>query len=313
MDSVFKFLVLMALVSSPALAYADDNSPTPSKSPTAEEITQNNRARALEGSRSPFSGQFNISYAGSSINHPFIGDVGNPGKLIPPPLVLAQGTVALRYRVDDKTSLGLGLGLTTLHPFQGPSDTTLANPTIDLQRSFKIGPLHNRADAAFTIYTDQQNHVNLGADFGFTVLDEIYYEFSFGLTAGLLLEFDANLYSPSFYDPNLYVGTPPQLTVQPAVLSNQVGYDIIPSPYFEYTLSKKVNLRSVIGIQLLHTLDRDSTFSYFMPDVYQTFGVGISILEAWYFYPYFQFFPYNGIHLSTQTVFFGFNTVINLF
>jgi hypothetical protein len=46
--------------------------------------------------------------------------------------------------------------------------------------------------------------------------------------------------------------------------------------------------------------------------IYQTFGVGISVSDVVFFYPYVQFFPLSG-NLTAQSTLVGFNAIINLF
>lgn len=260
---------------------------------TADNLS--NRMKTLQGSESRWSGQLNFTYTGSSLSHPFSAEAPNPGNQVPPPLVTLNGTVSGRYRIDPQTTAGLGLGVLTQTPFQGPKNTTLADPYIDIARNYKMGPLENRADFEVTLWTNYQYHDLYGYLFGFTALNETYYTFDFGLTVGLLLQIDANFFaSGSKYDP-----------------SQRTEYDFYTDPYFEYRLSKQFNLRSVIGIPSLHNQNLTGFFNWYHPSIYQTFGVGISLSRAAYIYPFIQFFPFSG-NVSTQTTLVGFNTIINL-
>jgi hypothetical protein len=308
-------LPLLSIVLASTSAYAtDDKTPvSPSEvkpsAPGAEQATgeaaalaENNRMKTLEGSKSPFSGQFNITYQGSSLSHPFSADAPNPGGFTPPPLVTMSGSVAVRYRIDKNTTMGVGTGVTTETPFQGPKDTTVSDPYMDIARSYMIGKVHNRADFQATFWTNDQYHNDLGYRVGLTATNESSHLFSFGLTVGFLLELDYNFFSGSAQ----YATT----TATAGVLGNQVQWDLITDPFFEYALSEQVNLRTVIGIQSINLRNLASDFAFTHPTVYETLGVGVQILPAWFIYPFVQFFPSQ---MASNNTVVGFNTIINLF
>ncbi|MGZ3651191.1 MAG: hypothetical protein ACXVB9_06010 [Bdellovibrionota bacterium] len=272
----------------------------PSPKAASQEDTQNNRMKTEEGSKSPLSGQFNLTYYGSSLDHPFSEFAPNSGNTEVPPLVTISGTVSARYRIDKKTTTGLGTGVTTQTPFQGPKNTTVANPYADVARSFRWGPIQNRADFQFTLWTEQQLHSQYGQGIGLSLIDEAFYESSFGLTSGLAFEIDFNTFSndPQFASPAIRVG--------------QVSYDIYPEPYFEYALSKRLNLRSVVGIGWDHNRSLNGFFTFYGPKVYQTLGLGISASDAVFLYPYLKGYPYSGT-LGVKTTTIGLNAIVNLF
>lgn len=285
-------------------AFAEDSSsdqkpkPAPSGTGSVIDESQNNRQKTLEGSKSPVSLQFNLTYSGSSINHPFASDAPNPGGQIPPPLVSVSGTFSGRYRLDPSTTMGAGLGITSYTPLQGPKDTSVANPYGDIAHSFKLGPVKNRADFQILFNTDKQTYKDLGYRVGLTALDEAFYEFSFGFTAGFLLEFDYNFFSDD-----------PQYSV-PGIPENQTQWDIITDPYFEYAINDTFNLRSVIGIQSLNNRDMHSDFAFYHPKIYQSFGVGTQVAKPFFLYTYVSGPWYN---LGTDTVLFGMNFIFNIF
>lgn len=269
----------------------------PSSTSTTEATNENNRLKTLEGSKSPWSFQLNLSYYGSSIDHPLSENAPNPGNEVPAPLVYTTGTIAGRYRLDKTTTIGVGIGVTAYKPFQGFKDPSAANPYADIAKSYRIGPFKGRGDFQLGFYTDNQYSTLDGYIFGPTLTNEIYYTSDFGLTSGLFLEFDYNFFKSN--DSGQYP------------TNQQTEWDIYTDPYFEYSLSKKVNLRSVIGIGSLHNNNQPGSWALFHPKIYQTFGVGFAALEAWYIYTYVKVRNYNDV--SDKTVTFGFNTIINLF
>jgi hypothetical protein len=317
----FLITSLLIAIAMPSFAWADDQtSPAPAPTSPTSDVSSgtssntgatgesNNREKTLEGSKSPFSLQFNMTYSGSSINHPFSADVPNPGNQVPPPLATLSGTFSGRYRIDDKTTVGLGAGLTTYTPFEGPKNTSVSDPYVDIARSYKLGPIHNRADFQNTLWTDNQNN-SLGWRYGLTLTNEAFYEFPFGLTVGGLLEVDYNFFSGAakyqgVIPPNVAANIGTSGTFQ----ENQMKYDLYTDPYFEFALSDRVNLRSVIGIPWYHT---ESTVGFLKgQSVYQTLGVGVQVIQPWFIYVYVQAYPYQQLTSSSTT--FGFNTIFNI-
>jgi hypothetical protein len=270
--------------------------PSPSTQPSADKETENNRIKTLEGSKSRWSGQFNLNYAGSSINHPFAAEAINPGGQVPPPTVNLNGTFSARYRLNADTTVGLGTGLITYTPFQGPTNTSVSDPYADIAHSFKIGPIHNRGDFQTTLFTDHANRTEYGYFTQFTLLDEAYYTFPFGLTAGMLFEFDYALFHTGDNYP----------------VSAQTLWDIITDPYFEYSLSKNVNLRTVVGMQSLHNNNLPGGWAMYHPKIYQTLGVGVAATDWFFIYTFLEEQDFTNMW-TTRTCSFGFSATINLF
>ena len=262
----------------------------------ADSEMQNKRMQTLEGSKSAWSGQFQLQYTGSSLNHPFSSEAPNPGHLVPPPLVTMAGTFSSRYRINDKTTAGIGTGITTQTPFQGPKNSTLADPYCDIARSFRLGILHSRFDAMYTQFTNHQYYNDYGYREGFTFVDESFVETSFHLTVGLALQMDANIFAKGQYDE-----------------SQQTVWDIAADPYFEYALTDTINLRSVVGIINYKNKDLVGTDRFSHPKVYQTFGLGVAATRSFYIYAFAQAFPYSQKHMAMDNTNFGFSTIINLF
>lgn len=262
---------------------------------TAQE-TQNNRAKTLEGSQSPFSGQFQLQYNGSTISHPFSAEAPNPRNQPVPPQVDLTGTASARYRIDSATTAGVGFAGIIYTPFNGPKNASIYEPNADIAHSFKFANIHNRVDFQYTQYTSNQMNSQLGYREGLTLLDEAFYEFKFGLSVGLLVELDYNFFSGD-----------PQYD---SVAANQTRWDIVTDPYFEFVLNKTFNLRSVIGIENDHNRDMAGTFTLNTPGVYQTLGLGIQPLD-WIFLYIFVEPVYS--HLTANNTMVGFSTIINLF
>ena len=267
--------------------------PIPEK---GEDAIKNNRLATLEGSKSPFSGQLQFAYSGSSIDHPFSESAPNPSGIAPPPLVTLSGTGSVRYRIDPHTTTSVGTGITTQTPFQGPKNTTVADPYVDIARSYRVGPVQGRASFAFTYWTNDQYRNELGYRTEYSLANEAFYEWDFGLTTGLAFNLDANTFASQNYSQ--------------AVRANQFTHQFQFTPYLEYKLTDILNFRTVVGIPFQHTRGLDGFFTFNRPLAYQTFGVGVAATKWLFVYPYLQFFP--GKMAVDQTIL-GFSAIVNLF
>ena len=256
----------------------------------------NKRMQTLEGSKSRWSGQLQFNYSGSTFNHPFSREAPNPGHSVPPPVVTLDGTFSARYRIDDKTTAGLGSGVTTQTPFQGPKNTSLADPYVDVAKSYKVGPIYNRSDLQFTVWTNHQYHSDYGYRQGVSLTNESFYEFPIGLTAGVALELDYNVFAEGDYPKD-----------------QQPLWDVAFDPYFEYSINDTFNLRSVIGIADYKNKDKLGTDRFYHPSVYQTFGLGIAATKSVFVYVYAKAYPYRNKPVAADNTLFGFSTIINLF
>jgi hypothetical protein len=260
---------------------------------------KNNRMNTAAGSRSPFSGQLSFGYSGATLSDPFSKNAPNPGKLKVPPVVSFSGSVSARYRINRVTTTGVGIGILN----QGWKNTTVADPYIDIARSFRVGAIQSRASFSTTLITNRQNK-DLGQVLNFGIADEAFYEFSFGLTAGLAFSLDYAVFQAVTSGPN---------AGDPDLLGSQETYTLGASPYFEYSLTDKIGLRSVIGIYFAHNRAQDGTFTMYQPRIYQTLGVGIANIPGMFLYPYVRMYPYNKGTFTFANTAYGISAIINLF
>ena len=267
----------------------------PAESGETQEM-KNKRMQTLEGSKSRWSGQFQLNYSGSTLRHPFSRDAPNPGRLVPPPVVTIGGNFSARYRVDEKMTAGLGTGITTQTPFQGPKKTSLSDPYLDLARSFKFGALHNRAVVQLTQYTNYQYYHDFGYRQGLGLSNESFYESSFGLTTGLALQLDYSRFAAGAYDK-----------------SQQTLVGLGTFPYLEYAINDRLNFRTVVGILHYKNEDLLGTDRFQRASVYQTFGLGIAATKSIFVYAYVRAIPYDDKPVTRDNTIAGFSTIINLF
>jgi hypothetical protein len=265
----------------------------------SDEAQQNRRMRALEGSKSKWSGQFNVLYNGSSINNPFAADAPNPGGQNPPPVVNLTGTFAIRRRLGAKTSFGFGGGFETETPLQGQQNSSISDPNADFAISGDKWGIHNRVDFMGN-YCTANFETKYGYLYGLAIEDDILYKFPrTEFTLGLSIISDFNGFSDSVINGRDRTAAQDEL-------------DYYVDPFAEYGLTKHLNLRSVVGIPFEH--DRNMDRWTFMPKrVYETFGLGISATDDLFFYLYMKFYPSPLASMTSAETTIGINAIINLF
>ena len=260
--------------------------------------TQNARAATLEGSKSAWSGQLQFTYMGSTLNDPFAKTVPNPSGQAEPLPVELTGVVALRYRLSDTLTAGFGTGFTSITPFQGQQHTTVADPQVDVAKSFMIGPIHNRIDTTLIWLTSYAEMIGYGEGVNLDITDESFYEWNWGGTLGLALEYD-------FYTL--------RNDVPDAVRPNQLIQDYLIMPYAEYAFNDKWNLRTIIHFTT-NQLRGLPQGKWQHPDVTQNLGIGYAPTKAVFLYLYGQFDPYSKtVPLAADTTTVGLQAIINLF
>jgi len=273
------------------------NKPESQPETTPALTIKNERLRALDGSSSPWSGQFNLSYSGPSINKPFSAEAPNPGKVVPAPAVSMSGTFSLRNRLDPTTTAGVGTGVGTETPFQGPRNTRMSDPYMDLARRISIGPVMVRAGISAKQYTSYRYRVLNGYRSGMSFFSDTVYEIAEGATIGMIFNGFAN----SFYDSKQYKR------------SGQMETQFYLDPTFEYRFNSTLNFRTMTAITYLHTRDMSPRFKYRRTPDFQQLGLGITAAQGLYFNIYAKLFPFGGDPVTADNTTLGMNMIVNLF
>ena len=267
----------------------------------ADEEVQNNRMRALEGSKSPWSMQFQLGYYGSNVDKPFAAEAPNPGNDTPPPVVKMVGTIQGRYRISKAQSVGFGAGIAGQTPFQGLKNSSISDPYADYAYSSTFGSYHNRVDIAGQIYT-ADDETAYGYTSGYSLSNDSLWSFGkTGATVGLSTAIDFNTFGGSKTQASGL-----ELT------ANQQDYDFNFYPFAEYSITKRVNFRTVVGFQYTHTKNLPD-FTFNQKKLYETAGLGVSWTDDFFTYFYVKFYPspLNSITTANSSV--GFSAIINLF
>lgn len=284
------------------------NDPHQVQGEDVDEVITNKLLRAESGSKSKWSLASNLNYNGGSIEKPFSEDRPNVAEatgIIPKTNI--QGQASVKYGLDSRNSLLLGVGLRwiaplsagQLHDYEG-SRFDADNPYLTYQyvyRFFGVQAVMQVQALAFTnanllnegyvgqLEWDQENMYELGAS-----------GLSIGASTWVALQ-SFNKTGP--------VGDLEDVRTD----QSDVSFGV--EPCLEYAINDRVNLRSVTSLWVFeHTRATPSANTYFKDKVYESLGVGISVTRDVYLFPNVQFLP-DDLRADRTNV--ALNTNINLF
>ena len=266
---------------------------------SADDLITNNNLRALSGSTSKWSFASQWNYLGGTISSPFAQDRPNIADAsATTPKTDIDGSLNVKYNLNVKNSLLLGFGVRWVAPFTvgGPTNYSgtqydAINPTATYQHIYKYLGIQAVLQVAAMEYT-QSDSVAAGYGQQFQLDQENIFEVgSTGLSIGGSTGVGTNLFFNN----------------DPSLASSQSLYQAWFTPYLEYTLTKKINFRTVANLFVFEKY-RDGTLVH--DTVTQSIGFGFSVTRDIFLYPNIQFLP-SAIASSRTNV--GLSATINLF
>lgn len=276
---------------------------------STDDLLSNNSLKAFSGSTSRWSISSNTSYLGGPISSPLSQDrpdiSGSSATTIKSQL---NSAISLKYNLDASNSLQAGTGLRWIAPFQSVNDYDgtrfdLANPFITFQHIDNIKNVQEVLQFQMLQWT-QSDTIILGYSQQLSMDLETVYEIkktgiSIGLSTNIIYIFFNKSEGDSSPDiPGSSLG------------QEQSQLQIFLSPYEEYQMTDKVNLRLYTGLVSLEHYRYQKNFSFTHDKIYQSIGFGLAVSRDIYLFPNLQFLP-SQIRASLTN--FGFNATINLF
>ncbi|KYG67254.1 hypothetical protein AZI86_09625 [Bdellovibrio bacteriovorus] len=143
------------------------------------------RLKADSGSLSRYSLKFSLSYFG-----PPVGDLSNenqpnPNGSIGPNETSVGGSISGRYRLDSKTAISMGTGISMLTPFHGVKRTDVKTPFISYDRSARVWDAQMRNSFGASV-TTVPNYRDVGQVGTLSYDNNLVYNFgSSGFAAGV--------------------------------------------------------------------------------------------------------------------------------
>lgn len=260
-----------------------------------DELITNKKMRAESGSKSRWSLSSELSYDGGSLEKPLAEDRPNiAGATGTTTKALLGGSVSTKYNINTRDSLSAGVGvrwiapLTTDKPKNYNGDRVDAqNPFITYQHFYKWSGIQSVFQLQPQAYTNS-NQTNLGYVAALTAAQNNIYELGqSGVSLGLYLFAQGNAYNKTGS-----IGTPGSEDYIADVRTEQSDYLFGASPFVEYVINDRFNLRTVFNafnFQHLRSEARNTTFD--QNTWTQSFGLGISITRDVFLYPNVQFVP----------------------
>lgn len=272
-----------------------------------DDTLTNRQMRAQSGSKSKYSIASILSYMGSTLEHP-LSEVrpnvyGSPGTT---DVAQLNGQISGKYAFDQRHSVMVGAGVRYITPFEGSglpqerdakgnkiydgSKFDAENPYITGQYIYKASGIQNVVTLTPTFYTnsnliDQHFLMNM-------MLTQIsVYELgTSGVSLGLAQMVGGFAYT--------------------AFAEGQVDSTINIDPYIEYTLTDKVNLRTVCNLWNYDHRREAGYMTWDHEEIVQSVGVGIAVTRDIFLYPNVQF-VLDDIRADRTNI--ALNSYINLF
>ncbi len=256
------------------------------------EITDS-KLRADGGSLSRYSLKFSLSYYG-----PPVGDLSakkqpNPDGSIGNFDTAMGGSISARYRLDPKSTLGVGTGINALTPFHGSERTDIKNPFIGYDLNSRIENLQMRN--AFRVeYTSVPEYRAVGQD-GALSYDNgvVYYLGTSNVGLGLDTSFDYFLYNREYVIKD----------------RNSSRYALNFYPQVKYNISDKINIYTSLAIRFANPRSRDDEWALLNKTLSQRLGMGMAFSKTIYFAPYLNFYPET---MNMESTTFSFATIFSI-
>lgn len=257
-----------------------------------EEITDE-KLKAEEGSRSRYSLKFSLSYNGPPVTEPLGKDLPNPNNMPGVYRTSMGGSVSGRYRIDSRTALSLGTGISALTPFHGVERMDVRTPYLSLDRSARVGTVQMRNSLGVSV-TTIPNFREIGQVGTLSYDNSLIYDigstdFAVGLDTGLSYFLYERDYQSSDRRASIYF----------------LGF----YPNAKYRLSEKLNFNTSFNVSFASPRSRSDAFALENMRISQRLGMGWAINKEVFFAPYINFFPETA-NLDTTTI--NFSTVFSI-
>lgn len=248
---------------------------------------------AQAGSTSQYSLKFNVSYYGAPIDRPFSKEGPNPDNSPIDPSTTLSGSLSLLYRLDKRSAISVGSGLTALTPFHGVKRVDTKNPYAGIDYNYKIGNWQMRSSVSVSA-TTQENYTKRGQNASASLGQNFAYKFpetkiSVGSNNSL-----------SFYNYNREY-----LPKDGSTSSYYLGI----YPFAEYGINDKLSLKTSVSVSFYNPRSTKNQWELQHRFPNQWLGMGYSYSRTVYIYPYVSFYP-TRFNWETTTV--AFSTIFSL-
>jgi hypothetical protein len=268
-----------------------------------DDILTNKKMRAESGSKSKYSISTALGYSGSSIQKPLASvrpNIANATGYTP--ATSLDGSVSGKYVIDTKKSILAGVGFRMIAPLAGAAlpagyqgnKYDVSNPYGIYQYVYKWAGIQSVAQIQGTFFTTSDLTRN-GYVASLGLAQNNAYEIgTTGATIGIFAYTGAGFYNKNGF----------------TYLQKQSDYSFGFSPFLEYQINHRLNLRTAASLVVEHLRSQPHGDTYQSDKVNQTLGLGISVMRDFYLFPNIVFLPDN-IRADQTTV--ALNANLNVF
>lgn len=256
------------------------------------EITDS-KLKADSGSLSKYSLKASLSYFG-----PPVGDLGNKYQPNPDGSVgvfatSLGGSLSGRYRIDKKSAVSVGTGVSALTPFHGVERTDVKTPFVGYDLNNRIEDLQLRHTLGASV-TTIPNYRDVGQ------VGTLSFDNSFvhnlgasGFAAGLDMDFSYFLYERGYQASDRKSST----------------YHLGLFPQIKYNFSDKMNVYTSVSMAFWSPRSEDDASVLWNKTLGARLGMGMAFTRSIYFAPYISMYPEN---LRAETTTLSFSTIFSV-
>lgn len=251
------------------------------------------RLKADSGSLSRYSLKFALSYFG-----PPIGDMSNKNQPNPDGSLGVYatslgGSISGRYRIDSKSAVSLGTGISALTPFHGVERTDVKTPFISYDRNARLGNVQLRNSYGASV-TTVPNFRNVGQYASLSYDNSLVYNFgTSGFAAGIDSSANVFLYERDYVKKD----------------GKASRYVLGFYPQVKYNFSDKTNIYTSMAMNFWNPRFNSSEADLLNKTISGRVGMGVAFTRDIYFAPYLNFYPEK---LQTETTTISFSTVFSI-
>lgn len=250
------------------------------------------KLKADSGSLSRYSLKFSLSYYGPPVGDLSEKNTPNPDGSIGNYATALSGSMSGRYRLDSKSAISLGTGISANTPFHGVERMDVKTPFVSYDRSSRLGDLQLRNSYGASV-TTVPNFREVGQYGSLSYDNSLIYNmgasgFAVGLDSGISYflyerEYDAKKdRTASRY----YIGLYPQV---------------------KYNFSDKTNLYASVALSFTNPRALENEWAMLNKTMSGRVGMGMAFTRDIYFAPYLNFYPkefnWKSTTVSFSTIF----------
>lgn len=257
-----------------------------------KEITDS-KLKADSGSLSRYSLKVSLTYAG-----PPIGDITsekqpNPDGSIGNNDTALIGSIGGRYRLDTKSAISVGTGISSLTPFHGSKRTDIKTPYLSYDRNARLGSVQMRNSYGVSVTTVKE-YLDVGQYATLSYDNSLVYNLgASGFAVGLDSSVSGFLYNRGYENKDRTAGR------------YFVGF----YPQVKYNINDKANIYTSLALGFTNPRSLSDELAMLNRTLSGRLGAGYAFTREIYFSTFLNFYPKE---LRTESTTVSFSTVFSV-